>query len=336
VEDFKVTEVLGYEPGQQGEHLYLDVCKKNLNTDTVAKELARTAGVPARNVSYSGLKDKLAETRQWFSIHLPGKEDPDWTKIKETFFQTDKDASFVIIKQVRHDKKLRRGAHRKNNFVIRVKALKADKDDLDSRLELIQQNGVPNYFGPQRFGYKGQNLLYGEKLIKGEEKVRSRHKKSLYLSSVRSLLFNHILSARVKDQTWNRYKAGDVFMLDGSHSIFVEDGVEGGDEGAEKERSELKHRLSLQELHPTGPLWGEKGLRPELDSELFEQHYLESFHGICKALEKQGLAYQRRSLRMKVNDLDWHFINEQTMELSFNLSAGCFATAVLRELISFE
>ena len=332
--------MLGYEPSQQGEHLYLDVRKKNLNTDDVAKALARAAGVPVRNVSYSGLKDKLAETRQWFSIHLPGKEDPDWAKLEETCLQqSDIDASFVIINQARHNKKLRRGAHRANNFVIRVKALEAGRNDLDARLELIQQHGVPNYFGPQRFGYNGQNLLHGERILKGEEKCRNRHKKGLYLSSVRSLLFNHILSARVKDQTWNRYKAGDVFMLDGSHSVFVDDGGgEGvkGVEGAQKEKPELISRLTRQELHPTGPLWGEKGLRPELESGLFEQQHLESLLVICKALEKQGLTYQRRSLRLKVNDLDWRYINEQTLELSFNLLAGCFATAVLRELISFE
>jgi len=326
--------VLGYEPSQKGEHLYLDVRKKNLNTDDVAKALARAAGVPAKNVSYSGLKDKLAETRQWFSIHLPGKENPDWTKLEEASPEhSDEGASFVIINQARHDKKLRRGAHRSNDFTIRIKALKADRNDLETRLELIQQHGVPNYFGSQRFGYNGQNLLHGERILKGEEKCRNRHKKGLYLSSVRSLLFNQILSARVKDQTWNRYKAGDVFMIDGSHSVFVDDE---GVEGVQKEDSELLSRLTCQELHPTGPLWGEKGLRPELGCGLFEQHQLTPLSDLCKALEKQGLAYQRRSLRQKINNLEWHYINDQTLELSFSLLAGCFATAVLRELISFE
>ena len=122
-------------------------------------------------------------------------------------------------------------------------------------------------------------------------------------------------------------------MLDGSHSVFVDDE---GVEGVQKEDSELLSRLTCQELHPTGPLWGEKGLRPELGCGLFEQHQLTPLSDLCKALEKQGLAYQRRSLRQKINNLEWHYINDQTLELSFSLLAGCFATAVLRELISFE
>lgn len=324
--DFRVDEVLGYELSHQGEHLYLDIRKQNLNTEEVVQMLAKAAGVPAKLVSYSGLKDKLAVTRQWFSIHLPGQADPNWSKLEAPGDGSQVDGSIEIINQIRHDKKLRRGVHRANNFVIRVNTLNANRDDFDARLQLIQEKGVPNYFGRQRFGYDGQNLLHGERILKGAERCRSRHKKGLYFSAVRSLLFNHVLSGRVKDSSWNQYKAGDVLMLDGSHSVFV----------AQDNQLELNERVLCQQLHPTGPLWGEKGLRPASESGIFEQQSLAALAEVCAALEKNGLAYQRRSLRLKASDLSWKHLNEQAVELSFSLPTGCFATAVLRELVTVD
>lgn len=324
--DFRVDEVLGYELSHQGEHLYLDLRKQNLTTDEVVSMLAKAAGVPAKLVSYSGLKDKLAVTRQWFSIHLPGKTDPDWSMLQVPGDGSQLDASIEIIKQIRHDKKLRRGVHQANNFVIRINTLDADRDDFDARLQIIKEKGVPNYFGPQRFGYGGQNLLHGERILKGTERCRSRHKKGLYFSAVRSLLFNHVLSKRVKDASWDQYKVGDVLMLDGSHSVFVARGDEPG----------LDERVMCQSLHPTGPLWGEKGLRPESESGIFEQQSLAALAEVCTALEKNGLAYQRRSLRLKVSDLSWKHLDRQAVELSFSLPAGCFATVVLREIVKLD
>lgn len=319
--DFKVDEVLGYELSHEGEHLYLDVRKQNLNTDMVARILAKAAGIPPRAVSYSGLKDKQAVTRQWFSLHLPGQTDPDWSKLK-----VPADAEIEILNQVRHQKKLRRGAHQANRFVIRINALQATKGDLDARLQVIQENGIPNYFGQQRFGYDGRNLILGERLLKGEHQCGNRQQKGLYFSAVRSLLFNHVLSARVNEGSWNQYKAGDVVMLDTSHSIFTAGGKDELDEA-------VPQRVLEQQLHPTGPLWGEKGLRPASECAVFEQQCLHAFAGVCKALESNGLAYQRRALRLKVSDLSWQYINEQTLELCFSLLAGCFATSVLRELL---
>lgn len=138
-EDFQVDEVLDIPLSGTGEHLWLWVEKRNLNTEEAARRLARAAGIPARNISYAGLKDRQALTRQWFSLHLPGKADPDLARAE--------DDTLKILKAGRHQRKLQRGAHSANGFTLRLTELKADRAELDTRLERIKRHGVPNYFG---------------------------------------------------------------------------------------------------------------------------------------------------------------------------------------------
>ena len=126
--------------------------KRNLNTEEAAKRIARAAGVPLKLISYAGLKDRQALTRQWFSLHLPGKADPDLAAAE--------DDSLRLLQRVRHQRKLQRGAHSANGFRLRLTDLHADHAQLDARLERIRAQGVPNYFGLQRFGYEGGNLAW--------------------------------------------------------------------------------------------------------------------------------------------------------------------------------
>ena len=143
-EDFQVDEVLDIPLSGDGEHLWLWVEKRGLNTEEAVRRLARAAGVPQRAISYAGLKDRQALTRQWFSLHLPGKADPDLAAAC--------DETLVILQQGRHRRKLQRGAHAANGFRLRLTGLKADPAALEARLQAIAAEGVPNYFGPQRFG----------------------------------------------------------------------------------------------------------------------------------------------------------------------------------------
>src|SRR5690606_21581466 len=83
-EDFQVDEVLDIPLAGAGEHLWLWVEKRGLNTEEAARRIARAAGVPLKLVSYAGLKDRQALTRQWFSLHLPGKADPDLAAAQST------------------------------------------------------------------------------------------------------------------------------------------------------------------------------------------------------------------------------------------------------------
>ena len=175
-EDFQVDEVLDIPLSGQGEHLWLWVEKRDLNTEEAARRLARAAGVPVRSISYAGLKDRQALTRQWFSLHLPGKADPDLSRAE--------DASLRVLKQVRHQRKLQRGAHSANGFTLRLTALAADHQAVDARLEQLRQQGVPNYFGTQRFGHGGGNVhdaldWAARKALPEQRNVRSRLLSSL-------------------------------------------------------------------------------------------------------------------------------------------------------------
>ena len=196
--DFQVAEELGFEPSGQGEHVFLYVRKTNANTGWVAGELARLAGVRARDVSYGGRKDRHAVTEQWFSCRLPGRMEPAWTQLEP--------AGIEVLRSRRHVRKLRIGSHEGNRFRIRVRALRDDGAGADvaaalaPRIEAIGRDGFPNYFGEQRFGIDSGNLVRANELFMGKQFARGRQ--GLYISAARSYLFNRELSRRVADGGW--------------------------------------------------------------------------------------------------------------------------------------
>lgn len=212
-EDFQVDEVLDIPLSGQGEHLWLWVEKRDLNTEEAARRLARAAGVPVRSISYAGLKDRQALTRQWFSLHLPGKADPDLSRAE--------DETLRVLKQVRHQRKLQRGAHSANGFTLRLTGLQADHPALDARLEQLKQYGVPNYFGTQRFGHGGGNVHDAQDWAARQALPEQRNVRSRLLSAARSYLFNQVLAARVADGTWQRAQVGDLLAFTDSRSFFA-------------------------------------------------------------------------------------------------------------------
>ncbi|RZI79576.1 MAG: tRNA pseudouridine(13) synthase TruD, partial [Pseudomonas sp.] len=237
-EDFQVDEVLDIPLTGQGEHLWLWVEKRDLNTEEAARRLARAAGVPLRAISYAGLKDRQALTRQWFSLHLPGKADPDLSRAE--------DDTLRILKRDRHLRKLQRGAHSANGFTLRLTALTADHAALDARLHQLKAQGVPNYFGSQRFGHGGGNVQDAQSWAERAALPEQRNVRSRLLSAGRSYLFNQVLAARVADGSWQRAQVGDLLAFTDSRSFFPAGEAECADP-----------RLAILDLHPTGPLWGE-------------------------------------------------------------------------------
>ncbi|WP_455198005.1 tRNA pseudouridine(13) synthase TruD, partial [Kaarinaea lacus] len=238
-EDFLVDEQLGFSPDGSGEHLMLRVRKRNRNTEQVARQLARIAGVRNRDVGYCGLKDKQAVTTQWFSVWLPGKTDPDFSLIEDDDLQ--------IVEQVRHSRKLQRGALKENDFHIIIRGLVGDQQEIEKCLTQIKEQGVPNYFGEQRFGHNGGNLAKAEAMFSREKnkgnKIKDRHLRSLYLSSARSFLFNEVLARRVQENNWDIILPGEAVMLSGSRSYFVCDEVD----------EEIMERCNRGDVHPSGP-----------------------------------------------------------------------------------
>lgn len=316
-EDFRVTEIMDIDLSGTGEHLWLLIEKRNQNTEEVARQLARGAAVKLRDVSYAGIKDRKAVTSQWFSLQLPGREDPDLSALWSN--------NLRCLAARRHSRKLQRGAHAANHFVIRLNQLQADLPALEDRLQQIATQGVPNYFGPQRFGRDGSNLHDARNWAMREALPPARGTRSRLLSTARSLLFNQLLARRVADASWNQVLPGDCLAFTHSRSQFAAERMDAGDP-----------RIAALDLHPTGPLWG-LGEPPVSGQTLaLEQTVIQAEPVLARWLENAGLEQARRILRLPIKALAWHYPSPNSLELEFTLPTGCFATAVLRELVTLS
>ncbi len=314
-EDFVVEESLGFAPEGQGEHLWLWIEKRGLTTLEAVRLLARAAGVPQRAVGYSGMKDRMAVTRQWLSLHLPGREAP--ADLSERLG----DSGLRVLEQVRHPRKLKRGVHRANRFTLRISGA-AVQAGLDERWAWLCGHGVPNLFGPQRFGAEGRNLMRARAVLaRGWRKRDDRE--GMLLSAARSFLFNELLAMRLADGSWRCLVPGDVAMLDGTASQFVVGAVD----------TDLSERATTLDLHPSGVLWGVGNSLAGGDAEHYEQVLRERHATLCDGLERSGVRLARRALRMRLDNP--RLVREgDRLRLDFSLPRGGFATAVLRELIA--
>ncbi|WP_348654125.1 tRNA pseudouridine(13) synthase TruD [uncultured Psychrobacter sp.] len=345
-EDFVVNERLEVDFTDAGEHLWLHIEKSGINTAYLAKLLSEWANIPLRDVGYSGLKDRLALTTQWFSLRLPKKQKPD-----SDFAPVDikEHETVKIIAEHWHNKKLNRGTHNANQFVITLRDIEfakdqtlGDKSSVEQHLQTISKTGVPNYFGPQRFGFGGNNIREALNLFarplkstssakkKNKRKSAVREQNSMELSAARSLIFNQILAARVQDGSWNTGLNGEVFNLNGSGSIFASEHMD----------ETLQARLASGDIHPTAVMWGTgnnkvAGEAAELENTVVQQDAL--LAALATGLEQREVKAQRRALRLPVEDLSWRWADEQdgeqTLVLSFTLTTGSFATSVLASVV---
>ncbi|MGA0588707.1 tRNA pseudouridine(13) synthase TruD [Dyella sp. KRB-257] len=311
-EDFIVEEILGYDTDGAGEHALLWVEKRGANTDWVARELARFAGVPPVNVGYAGLKDRHAVTRQAFSVQLPGRPDPDWSAFPH--------AEAKVLAATRHGRKLKRGALRGNRFVLTLRAVQGEREAAERVLQQIAARGVPNYFGEQRFGREGGNLAQARAMFAGRRMDRGQ--RSILLSAARSQIFNSVLAARVEQGSWDTALPGEIWSLAGSRSWF----------GPEPLDDALARRLSQGDIHPSGPLWGE-GEPPSTEAVGALERQVAAEHAdLAEGLVRARLEQERRALRLMPKDLRWRWPDDATLELAFELPAGAYATVVVREL----
>jgi tRNA pseudouridine13 synthase len=287
-EDFKVDEDLGFELTGVGEHVFLQVLKRGENTAWVAGKIAELAKINVNDVGYAGRKDRHAVTTQWFSVYLPKAPEPDWMLLNSE--------TIHVISVSRHQQKLRRGDHRQNYFVIRLRDIQTDdRAELEQRINAVFTFGVPNYFGEQRFGFNGNNLSEADDILVGGKRYKDKQKRGLMLSAGRSYLFNQVLAARIVAGNWLELMPGDP------------------------------------KQEPSGPLWG-RGRSLAVDDLLtLEQNVLMDWQQWCDGLEHAGLSQERRPLRLLPSNASWRWIKDD-LELAFSLAGGEFATAVLREL----
>ena len=317
-EDFQVTEIEKFLPHGNGAHAWLRIRKRGLNTEEVATALARVAGVPRSAVGFAGMKDRLAVAVQWFSVDLGAGVEPRWAPVESEAIE--------VLDVVRHHRKLRRGALLGNRFEIVLRDVAVCGAGLDARLEAIRTRGVPNYFGPQRFGRDGSNLRLAESLLVERHRIRDRYLRSLALSAARAHVFNRVLAARVEEGVWAVPVCGDVMMLDGRRSVFGLGLVDG----------ETAGRAARGEIHPTGPLWGRgKRMVAGAAREIEDRVAAESAR-LCEGLERERLSRARRPLRVRVRGLECRTESRGRIRLAFSLPPGAYATAVLGEIVVLD
>lgn len=316
-EDFVVDEIPLMSPIGEGEHVYLHVRKREVNTHWVARLLAEKFGVKEQDVSYAGQKDRYAVTTQWFSIYAPKSELQLDTR---PFPEED----IEILVQTRHSKKLRRGDLVGNRFKINLQQITAADDSsleslkqaVEKNLEQIKERGVPNYFGLQRFGRGGGNMDQALAMLTGQRREKNRQKKSMYLSAARSYIFNEVIAARIQQGLWGKTLAGDVDV--------------------EKNPTDLARSA-------TAPMWGRGRLPSQDETLLLEKTVSGPYHELSEGMEFAGLKMERREIVSNTENMQWQWQthqngeeNELSLTISFALASGHYATSVLQEFIAVE
>ncbi len=315
-EDFFVDERLGFPLNGTGDQVWLRLEKRSSNTAWIAGRIAGFVGVDELDVGFSGLKDRRALTRQWFSVSLGGRPEPDWSGLATE--------DLTLLEVGRHDRKLRRGTHLANRFHIRLRHFEGDREACGHTLAQIQGKGFPNYFGEQRFGIGNGNLAAARQWFAGGVKPK-RAEQSYYLSAVRSLLFNRVLARRVELDNWDRPLPGDLMIAADSGQCFplfkIDDAIQ--------------ERCTRREIHPTGPLYGTGEPRASREAGGMEASILAEEPFWVQGLDAQRMRPDRRALRALADGLEWSFEGDALM-LSFELPAGAYATALLREIAQYR
>ncbi|WP_375751325.1 tRNA pseudouridine(13) synthase TruD [Vibrio sp. HN007] len=312
-EHFIVKEILGFEFTGSGEHLMVRIRKSGENTTFVANELAKVCRVKSKDVSWAGLKDRHAVTEQWLSIHLPKGDAPDFSAFEKQY------PNVQILETSRHSKKLRPGDLTGNEFELVLSEV-SDVTLAEERIKQIIEVGVPNYFGAQRFGHEGNNLNEARRWGRENVRTRNQNKRSMFLSTARSWIFNHIVSDRVQQDVFNRLLEGDVIAENGNEKVL--------------ESSELdafNSRLQSGEVALTAALAGDNDLPSKADAQVIEQRVVDAEPDLMALIRGNRMRHDRREVLLKPDNLSY-VIDEHNIKLQFSLSSGSFATSIVREI----
>ena len=314
--DFIVIEHHDMCLTEKGEHLWLKVEKTNSNTAWVAIQLASACKVPARQVGYAGLKDRHAITQQWFSIQLPKITDLEQIKTKLP-------DEVTILENHWHQSKLKIGQLKYNEFKLVVRQVEGDRDITEQNIQWVTNNGVPNYFGSQRFGHNLNNIQQAKDWFSGAIKVNNKKLRGILISTARSHIFNLIVAHRIKHNLWQQVIPGDILQLNQSHSWFP---------AKDATADELKKRLDAFDIHLTAALWGEDTVQSSEQCATLETTVANTFPEYHQGFSTHRVKQDRRTMRIVPTEFNhtWH---KNHLHLNFKLQPGAYATSVLREII---
>jgi tRNA pseudouridine13 synthase len=332
-DDFRVEELPLYPALGVGDHLFLTVEKRGRNTQDVALELGRALQVSGRDVGYAGLKDKRAVTVQRFSVPLPrGTAGPQALDKAEEFRARALAASgegFRVLEAARHNNKLRTGHLAGNRFVVVLRGCAPEgRSRAEAVLARLSEIGVPNLFGPQRFGRRGDNASLGAAILRGEPGVqRSAHDRflrKLSLSALQSEVFNRCLADRIASGLFSRAIEGDVLKKRATGGLFTSTDLAAD-----------QPRLEAGEVDAAGPLPGARPSTAAGEARRREEAVLAQM-GLTAELFSGGggeLEGTRRPYRVPLGEAAVEEPEPGVLRLSFGLPAGSFAIAVLREVM---
>ncbi len=311
IDDFQVEEIPAYAPSGEGEFLYLWLEKRDLGAEYFQRQIAKRLDLAPGDIGSAGLKDRRAVTRQWISV--PKFAEPNLPHLEGDGIR--------VLETSRHGNKLKLGHLHGNRFRILIRDSVGDPAPI---LDAIAQFGLPNYYGPQRFGNDGETLALGWQLLRGEPTPRhSPFLHKLALSAVQSALFNLLLGQRLREGTWRTVLPGDVLAKIPFGGMFVSE-----DPAAEQVR------LDAREIVSAGPIFGKK-MFPAKDVVSQREEALLAEHQLSRAsfanFGKLMLGTRRHNL-IYVNDLKCE-PEPAGLWLSFSMPAGSYATVLLREIM---
>jgi tRNA pseudouridine13 synthase len=326
-EDFVVDEIPAYSPSGKGEHLFVTIRKTGWTTLDAVRRLSSALEVDPRGAGFAGMKDKHAVTTQTLSFPLPIARSPEEALGRASELAAQ---GIEILGFSRHENKLKPGHLLGNRFRIALRGLDAEGlAEVKARLEAIRTTGVPNAFGPQRFGRDGENPERALAFVRGETRgPRDRREQRLLFSSLQSLWFNRVLEAREAQGTWSAVLPGDLAKKHDTGGLFLVP-AEGPD------LADAEERAKAGGISPTGPMFGAKMRWPEGTPRDIERRVLDEVLGNPERLE--GLRHlgegTRRALRIMVNELTVETLGEtqsgHSLAVRFVLPKGGYATTVL-------
>lgn len=310
--DFHVTENPLYVPQGSGSHAYAFIEKQGLTTRDIVLMLM-AEGLKEKEIGVAGLKDKHAITRQWISVPNRSAESLD---------KLDDNEGVKVLERSRHKNKLGLGHLSGNSFVVRVRNTVPNAAVIATEIVAqLSETGVPNYFGPQRFGRFGRNAVDGLKLVRGEPLFGGHRLKRFFISALQSLLFNHMLAARIHEGLFKEVILGDWVKKHDTGGVFRVD------DSSENERAKRF------EISATIPLYGKKVKLSEALAGEREQASLD-YYGL-RWLDFSSRKGDRRLSRIPLKEASVT-AKEDGYELAFTLPKGSFATNVLREVMQIN
>jgi tRNA pseudouridine13 synthase len=313
-EDFFVEELPAYAPSGSGEHLYLWIEKRELNTPDAARALARALGTNLEEAGWAGLKDRRAITRQWLSFHHAATPRPEDLALENV----------RVLEVSRHVNKLRTGHLRGNRFCLRLADVPAGQEQhAEQCLALLQARGLPNFYGAQRFGHGGRNLHSAYDFIVGTARPPQKpFLRKLFMSALQAGLFNAWLTARIEQGLFDRVLPGEVLRKEESGGLFVS-----SDPELDQERSQR------WEISTTGPMFGSRMKAPTADALALEDSILARF-GVTPAQLARAAKYGEGSRRVARVRPDGARVvrTGDDLELTFSLPKGSYATVLVEEL----